>query len=185
MPTSATLYDSEFVELLQKIVPSNLLDVGPGYGRMGITAKSTISSCVVDAVEVDSTYIEKFNLKQIYKEVYNDDIKNFCLKNPQVRYDIVLFNDILEHLFRSEALDILDFMLYRAKYIVVQWPTNYLQDDWEGHSSEVHKSNFTLNDFLNHNFDILKYRKKYYSEVDISLNYCVLRGYRNRTDIAL
>jgi trans-aconitate methyltransferase len=185
MPTSIDIYNPDFVDLLQKVNPTNLLDVGPGWGRMGHLTKSSLPNCICDAVEVDSSYIEQYNLRQIYSEVYNDDIKNFCLKNSQMRYDIVLFNDILEHLFRSEALDVLDFILYRAKYIIVQWPNDYLQDTWEGHESEVHKSNFTLRDFLNHSFDVLKYRKKYYNEAGVSLNYCVLRGYKNQTDIAV
>lgn len=185
MPTSLDIYDHDFFDFISKVQPTNLLDVGPGWGRMGIAVKQRLPSCIVDAVEIDSSYVTQFNLSAIYNTVHINDIKNFCLAGSSLRYDVVLFNDILEHLFRSDALDVLDFMLYRSKYIVVQWPNDHLQDAWEGHESEVHRSNFTLKDFLDHNFDVLKYKKKYYLENGFTMNYCVLRGYKHRTDIAV
>ena len=183
MPTSIDIYNNDTIDLLHKINPSSILDVGPGFGRIGSLIRAHKPDCTVDAVECDQSYITSFQLDKIYNNIYNFDIKDFCLKNPRIRYDLVMFNDILEHLFRSDALDVLDFMLYRSKYILVQWPNNYLQDDWENHESEVHRSNFTIQDFVNHNFEILKYRKKHYSEFKISINYCVLNGYNNTTDI--
>lgn len=185
MPTSLDIYDHEFFEFVKKTQPTNMLDVGPGWGRIGIAVKSLMPNCVIDAVEINNSYVDQYNLKRIYNTIYINDIKSFCLSTSSMRYDIVLFNDILEHLFRSDALDVLDFMLYRTKYIVVQWPNDHLQDAWQGHESEVHRSNFTLKDFLNYNFDVLKYRKKYYLEYGFTMNFCILKGYKHTTELAL
>jgi trans-aconitate methyltransferase len=185
MPTSLDIYDNDFFDFIKKTQPANLLDVGPGWGRMGLAIKQHLPLCTVDAVEIDSSYITQFNLSSIYNTIHIGDIKTFCNSKSSMRYDVVLFNDILEHLFRSDAMDVLDFMLYRSKYIVVQWPNDLLQDAWEGHESEVHKSNFTLKDFLNHNFDVLKYKKKYYHDHGFIMNFCILKGYKHKTDIAL
>jgi trans-aconitate methyltransferase len=185
MPTSLDIYDQDFFDFLSKVQPLNLLDVGPGWGRMGISTKKHYPNCVIDAIEVDSSYIDQYNLKLIYNTVYNEDIKNFCLKNSHIRYDVVLFNDILEHLFRSEAMDVLDFLLYRSKFVVVQWPNDYLQDAQDGHESEVHRSNFNLKDLIDYNFDILKYKKKYYLEHEFTLNFAIIKGYKHKTDVIL
>ena len=183
MPTSLPLYDEDIFDLVRKVNPITILDVGPGYGRMGVALRERSPHSTIDAVEIDQEYRDKFNLSSIYNTVHIDHIKDFCASNPSLRYDIALFNDILEHLFRSEAMDVLDFMLYRCKFIVVQWPNNFLQDAWEGHESEVHRSNFHLRDFLNHQFDVLKYRRMDLLGHGFSMNYCVLRGYKNITDI--
>jgi len=185
MPTSDPCFDSDFRDFIQKAQITRMLDVGPGQGRMGIITKDILPNCQIDCVEIEQVYIDKFNLSSIYNTIYNDDIKNFCMKNSNVKYDLVLFNDILEHLFRSDAMDVIDSMLYNSKFIIVQWPTNLAQDAVDGFQSEIHRSNFTLTDFINYNFDIMKYKKKYYNDHNFNMNFSVLRGYTNKTDILL
>lgn len=183
MPTSLNLYDYEYVQLFNKVNPKTILDVGPGYGRMGQMVKNLNIDCKLDAIEIDSTYINQYNLYSIYQTIYNCDVKNFCLEHPRLRYDIVIFNDILEHMFRSEAMDVIDFLLYRTNYIVVQWPTDFVQDDWENHQSEVHRSNFKLLDFCLKGFNVLKYKKIDFHNDGFTMHYCVLNGYKNKNII--
>ena len=187
MPTSLDTFDSDFLIFLKKAMPATSLHVGPGLGRYGYHMRDHLPSCVRDAVEVDLSYIEKYKLNSLYRTVYNEDIKNFLLKNSTMRYDLVLFNDILEHLFRSDAIDVLDFCLYRSKFVVVQWPNDLLQDNWEGHESEVHRSNFKLKDLVDHNFNVMFYKKKYFidDQFNFSMNFCVLKGYKHNTEILL
>lgn len=182
MPTSANIFDNDYLGLVNLVKPKNILDVGPGEGKYHRLTR-LISDCTLDAIEVDDSYVDTYKLRDKYNQVFVSDIKEFCSKNSRMRYDIVVFGDVLEHLFRSDAMDVLDFVLYRAKYVVVMWPNNYWQDDWEGHESEAHKSNFTLKDFSDKGFDVIFFKKRRYGNERMS--FCILQGYMNNEEIEL
>lgn len=179
MPTSLDLNDRDLLDFISENEINTILDVGPGDGRIADNILQGYPHCSIDAVEIETDYVIKYKLEQKYKKVYNQNIKDFCLNNSQLRYDLVVFFDILEHLFRSEAFDVLDCMLYRSKFIIVQWPNDYLQDDYQGVKSEIHKSNFTIRELINQGFDVVFFKKKNYKEYNFSMNFCIMQGYKN------
>lgn len=182
MPTSADIFDTDYMSLVNLVKPISILDVGPGEGKYSKLTKQ-VTDCRIDAVEVDGSYVTTYNLKQKYNNIFVSDFKDFCSKNSRIRYDIVVFGDVLEHMFRSDAMDVLDFILYRAKYVVVMWPNNYWQDDWEGHESEAHKSNFTIKDFVDKGFDVIYYKQRRFGNERMSFS--ILQGYMNKDELSL
>jgi hypothetical protein len=176
---------------LQIINPSTVLDVGAGAGKMGYLCREAVKHSRIDCIEPTESYIDTYKLNTIYNKVYNTSIQDFATKHCQNRYDLVIFGDILEHLFRSEAIDCLDFILYRTNWAMIVWPTNLPQDDWGDNTYEIHKSNFKLNDIAS-KFDVLYYKKKFLgyhnnnSEYpSYELNYCLMRGHAAKRNISL
>jgi N-acetyl-gamma-glutamylphosphate reductase len=95
---------------------------------------------------------------------------------------MVIFGDVLEHFFRSEAMDYIDYFLYRSDWVLALWPTFMPQDDAMDNAYEIHKSNFNLID-LSTKFDIHHYEKKFawYNNNDAhyqhaEYNYCLMKG---------
>lgn len=191
MPSSISVFNDTIKDHLQTINPNTILDVGAGAGKMGFLCREVVKHSQIDCIEPTESYITQYQLNSIYNNVYNISIQDFATKHCRNRYDLTIFGDILEHLFRSEAIDCLDFILYRSNWVMIIWPTNLPQDDWGGNGYEIHKSNFKLSD-ISSKFDVHYYRKKIlgynlnnpdYSSFE--LNYCLIKGYMTKRNISL
>ena len=103
----------------------------------GTRPDKTSSRLVYTAVVIDSSYVKEFNLSDLYAEVIIDDAINL-IKDPRIRYDLVIIGDCIEHMRKSDGLDLLNFLIYRSGYICVVYSAEYGQDDCEGHAAEAH-----------------------------------------------
>ena len=191
MPFSADVFNGLIESHIKKINPQSILDVGAGAGKYGKILKSIYPECKIDAVEPTQKYIDDYNLNDVYSNVYCKTIREFAISNPTNRYNAVIFGDVLEHFFRSEAIDYIDYFLYRSDWVFALWPTFMPQDDAMGNSYEIHKSNFNLID-LSTKFDIHHYEKKFgwYHWNDpqfthCEYNYCLIKGYVTRRHLGV
>ena len=182
MPYSIPIFDNMIREQLIKKNPRSILDIGAGAGKYGKLLREALPNCKIDAVEATESYIDRFDLKSIYNNVYNLTIEEYLDKHPKNQYDIVSIGDMLEHLYRSRVVDYLDFLTYRTGWIMCIWPTNLPQDDWEGNGFECHRSNFKLKDLADH-FNVEFFGKKFLSyfsgdhtRTEQEMNYCVIKG---------
>lgn len=149
MPYSSFIFDNEIAEVIKLIHPSTFLDLGAGAGKYGSMVKEIDPSINTMAIEIEEDYLEKFNLLSIYNEIWNMPAIN--LVRPEYfdsRFDIVMVGDILEHLKKSEGIDLLNFLIYRSRWIIVEFPHRYLQNAVDGYASEAHISVWTENDFF-------------------------------------
>lgn len=149
MPYSSNVFDKNIEEALRFIKPDILLDLGAGAGKYGLMARKNNFALKTIAVETESDYIEKFNLHSIYTEVWNTSCID--LIRPEhygARFDVVIIGDLIEHLKKSDGVDLLNFLIYRSRWIVVQVPRHYVQNIVGGHSSEAHVSVWAETDFL-------------------------------------
>jgi glycosyltransferase involved in cell wall biosynthesis len=110
-----------------------VLDVGAGNGLYGTMLKDIAER--IDAVEAHAPYIESFKLEKIYDNVYNIDICDFELP---IKYDLIIFGDILEHIEADKAIALLD-RLKDIEQIIIAVPYNYEQGAINGNPYEVHK----------------------------------------------
>lgn len=186
MPFSSHVFNDLITSHVKKINPQLILDVGAGAGKYGKLIKSILPSVNVEGIEPTPQYLVDYKLSDIYNKIHSTTIQDFAKNNPRNRYNIVIFGDVLEHFFRSEAIDYIDYFLYRSDWAVVLWPTFMPQDDAMDNSYEIHKSNFNLID-LSTKFDIHHYEKKFgwYHWNDPQFthcehNYCLIKGYVTR-----
>jgi hypothetical protein len=191
MPFSADVFNGLIESHIKKINPQSILDVGAGAGKYGKILKSISTEFKVDAVEPTLQYLVDYKLNDIYNKVHCDTIQDFAKRNSRNRYNAVIFGDVLEHFFRSEAIDYIDYFLYRSDWVFVLWPTFMPQDDAMDNSYEIHKSNFNLIDLAT-KFDIHHYEKKFgwYHWNDpqfthCEYNYCLMKGYVTRRHLGV
>jgi hypothetical protein len=167
------------------------LDVGAGAGKYGKMIKQILPECRIEGIEPTIKYIEEYKLADCYDDIHSLTLRQYCAVNSSARHDIVLFGDVLEHFFRSEAIDYIDYFLYRSEWVFVIWPTMMPQDAVDGNSYEIHKSNFGIADLAG-KFDIHYYRKQFGwfhwnnpAMTHCEYNYAVIRGYVTKRDVSL
>jgi hypothetical protein len=122
--------------VISQLPVTSALDCGAGwgiYGKMLRQLKPDIEK--LDAIEVWQPNIEKYNLNDIYDNVFNNDIRT----HSDYNYDLVIFGDVLEHMTRLEAITLWEWVRNHARYIVLSLPIiPFPQHDVEDNPYEVH-----------------------------------------------
>ena len=135
MATSYRFFKEDVANYLKKKFKSNatVLDVGAGEG----TYYKYLADHFVnmDAVEVFKPNIDKYNLENKYRQVFNTDIKDFKYDY----YDVIIFGDIIEHLDVKEAQEVLNYAYDRCKEMIVAVPYEMEQGIEEDNVYEIHK----------------------------------------------
>ena len=124
MPESVDIMDNlveDFIRV-EGIKHRRFLDVGAGTGKYGKLIRKHSSSATLEAVEIDSEYIVNYRLADIYAGVYNVDVEKFITQHVDSAWDVIIMGDVIEHLRKSVGVDLLNFFVYRTKWIVVVFP---------------------------------------------------------------
>lgn len=59
----------------------------------------------------------------------------------------MFIGDCIEHMRKSDGIDLINYLVYRSKEIIMLFPNKYIQYDWMGHTSEAHRSVWSETDF--------------------------------------
>jgi len=148
MPYSSFIFDKSIEDILRLLKPTTILDIGAGAGKYGGLAKKINPSVKSIAIEIEEDYIKKFNLSSIYNEVWN--ISAIDLINPKYydsTFEVVMIGDIIEHLKKSDGIDLINFLVYRCRWIIIEFPHHYIQNSVDGYQSEAHISAWSESDF--------------------------------------
>lgn len=105
-----------------------IIDIGPGAGSYA----HLLPEYKMDAIEIYEPYINMFNLRSIYKNIYVEDVRNSDLS----KYDYVILGDVLEHLSIEDALNLLE-KIKDKKYLVAV-PYLFEQGEEYGNIYETH-----------------------------------------------
>lgn len=171
MPYSSPIFDDELELYFREVRHSSVLDIGAGEGKYGEMLRRVQPNTKLIAVELDAGYVEEYKLRDLYDEVWGRDAVD--LMNDLSRaYDAVIIGDCIEHMRKSVGLDLLNFLVYRSRIIVVKFPVQMIQDPYQGHKSEAHISVWSEHDFRG--LDCL------FAERD-SICLALIRGYLNQT----
>ena len=170
MPYSNSTFDQAIKDFIINHRMTKYLDIGAGAGKYGSMIKKAIPLAFVEAVEIDKKYIIEFQLHKIYNTIHNCDINNFIDDNPDYVTDVVIIGDCIEHLRKSIGLDLINYFVYRCKYIIIIFPSKYIQYSWCGHSHEAHISVWSEKDFVNFDHSFIKQNQ---------MNMVIIRGYIN------
>ena len=154
------------IQLVQKIKPGRILDVGKGFGKYGFliheyvgidnarkidAAKSLRkqSRLVIDAVEVDPDLMLP-HLEEIYTSIYFGDILEIYKELPS--YDLILMIDIIEHINKEAALHLLKHFLQSGSKVVIATPIDFFKQELYESEFENHVSHWSSKDFKNLGF---------------------------------
>lgn len=170
MPHSLPIFDEELELYFSLAQHSSVLDIGPGAGKYGKMLARVCPSTPRIAIELDSSYVETYGLRNIYDEVLVMDAARLP-ESPRQKFGAVIISDVIEHMPKSAGVDLLNFLVYRSHTIFVKFPLQMLQDDLEGHISEAHVSVWSELDFAG--FDHI-FVERYIMQM------AVIRGYLSR-----
>lgn len=149
MPYSSPSLDDQVLQILKQIQPIVVYDIGAGAGKYGRIVKKNLPNTRSVAVEIDTDYIKKFDLREIYTEVLEMSANDLISERfYDANFDTIIIGDCIEHLKKSDGLDLLNFLVYRARWILIQYPLKYLQNTFEGKHQEAHISVWGDNDFI-------------------------------------
>ncbi|MFW5437700.1 hypothetical protein [Paenibacillus apiarius] len=146
------------IDLIRRINPSSILDVGIGFGRWGIISREFLDvwngkikkdswDIHVEGIEAFSSNIENHH-KEFYSKIWEQDARNF-FDSCSTNYDLVIFGDVLEHFYKEEGYKILDIALKLSDYVMINIPIgqNWEQGSLYGNEYEEHKSEWEFEDF--------------------------------------
>lgn len=171
MPYSSPTFDTELELYFREVRPGSVLDIGAGEGKYGEMLRRVHSNSRLVAVELDAAYVEQYKLRDLYDEVWVRDAADL-MNDLNINFDAVIIGDCIEHMRKSVGLDLLGFLVYRSRVIVVKFPVQMIQDPHQGHKSEAHISVWSEHDFRG--MDYL------FAERD-SICLAMVRGYLNQT----
>lgn len=112
---------------------STVLDIGAGDG---VYSSMLRDKFIVDGIEIFEPWVEKYDLKNKYRNLFIADLKDFSFE----WYDIVIMGDVLEHLSVEEAQKVIEYIYPRCKELLIAVPYQYeqgLADD--GNIYQIHK----------------------------------------------
>lgn len=151
MPYSEPTFDNKIKNFLFSHPGKTYLDIGAGAGKYGQMIRKINPSAQIIGVEVNKKTISQFKLKETYDQIYAGKIEDFVaekiVKDPKFTVDFALIGDCLEHLKKSTGIDLLHYLIYRTKYIILVFPSKWVQFDFEGNIYEAHQSVWAKEDF--------------------------------------
>jgi len=157
MPSSQYNQINEIIEIITRLRPKHLLDIGPGFGKYGVLAREYLElwdgrnlyadwQHRIDCIEGHDKYITSLH-RYIYSNIYTGDATRI-LPGLETRYDLVLMIDVLEHFDQGEGLKILQYLSQRGSHILVSTPKFVNpQDDVFDNPFEIHRSEWKRKDF--------------------------------------
>lgn len=135
MPGSYDFFDKSVQMFVDTVLPKGaILDIGPGAGKFGKLLSSPDRP--VDGVEVFGPYVDRYRLREIYRRVVVEDVRNFRCGFRE--YDLVILGDILEHLTVEDAQAVLAYFEEQGISTIVLVPYNYEQGPSHGNDHEEH-----------------------------------------------
>lgn len=134
MPNSYPYFKIEFKQHLIENFDSSIkiLDVGAGSGSYSKLLKEKFKN--IDCVEIFEPYIEKYKLKYLYENVYQDNIINFDIS----KYDYLIIGDVLEHLSIKDAQTLMSKINEIDKKCMIAVPYLHRQGKWGDNLYETH-----------------------------------------------
>jgi len=167
MPGSWGYFKDDIKTYLTNEFPKNstILDVGCGQGDYADLLCDYFGK--FDAVEIWEPYIEQFNLKEKYNNVFNVDILNFEF----IYYDIIIMGDILEHLKREDAIKLINNLKDKCNELLIVVPFYLPQDTVNDNIYERHLQEDLDDVIMRENYpslELLSYNNKDYKlKIDV------------------
>ena len=137
MPTSYPLYKDSVRNWVLNNIPldAKILDIGAGCGTYSDLLRGY--GYKMTAVEIWETYIQKYNLKDKYDNIYRMNVLDLNASFFE-DFDFCILGDILEHLNIEDAQNLVETIIYYDCKIIVAVPYQMEQGEHEGNTHETH-----------------------------------------------
>jgi hypothetical protein len=162
MPTSSFRTIPVVIQVAREIQPTSVLDIGLGFGKYGYLLREYLDvqaghdgsgryrreqwNVVIDGVEIYEDYITDLQ-RAVYNMIHIGDIRSTVAGLPT--YDLILMCDVIEHIPKKEARDLLGVLSRKARRaLLITTPADcYEQGEVYNNPAERHVSEWTAVDF--------------------------------------
>lgn len=167
MPLNRAIHISPIVEEIKWCKPNSILDVGIGFGMMGVIfraytdiRKSELNPdsyhswpTQIDGIEIFDWY--KNPVWDVYTNVYRGDALEWLDKLG--KYDVVYCGDMIEHLTKEDGFKLIDKMLAHCNsWVIIATPSPApVQKAILGNPNEEHLSEWKMEDFQKYNCELI------------------------------
>lgn len=147
------------VEVLIKVAPRRVLDVGVGFGRWGVLVREFCENWFgrevpadwevhVEGIEAFADCIADYH-QGFYDKIHLGDARQILPSLLEEGWDMMVFGDILEHFDKEEAVGLLRGAIQSSTYVLVNVPlgAGWGQAGKYGNPFECHLSEWTIEDF--------------------------------------
>lgn len=144
MPTSAFAGRGFFTTHLERVAEElkTVVDFGPGEGTYSILGRHLAPDATWIGVEIFKPYIDRYDLDQKYDNVIVSD-----LRYTQIKHDLSIFGDVLEHLPGPDVQTVLEVQAELSRYIYVSVPIIPApQGPSHGNDHEEHLHDWTFDE---------------------------------------
>ena len=126
-----------------------VLDIGPGEGTY-FFALQDAGVTQLDGVEAWAPYVNQFDLRTKYNNVYISDIYYFDWAKAGY-YDMVILGDVVEHLVEAQGREVIGKAAEHGKYVVISLPIYGYPQGWgyDGNWFEAHLEDYSNDRVVN------------------------------------
>jgi len=156
MPWSANPFNANALSWISDNVHTGeaILDVGPGAGFWGESLNSR-NYLKVDGLEIFEPYVDRYNLKGIYRDITVGDVKHQSFSDG--KYKLVIMSDVLEHLHVEDAQRVLETIQAQGVWCLIGVPFKLPQGPVEVEDLGVNAYEEHLQPDLTHGLMIARY----------------------------
>ncbi len=177
MPSSYPSQIPLIIDILIRLDPSSILDIGTGFGKYGFLAREYLEvwgenndygkfNRRIDGVEPFQKYITPCH-RYIYNRIFTKSALEFA-KEQSFSYDLVLLIDVIEHLDKDEGMQLLKLLVKNNKNLLITTPKKfYPQGAVYKNPYEIHRSFWSKKALLQFGKGI---------DIPCSVSYIVLLG---------
>jgi hypothetical protein len=146
---------------LDRLRPSSILEIGPGYGKWGFLSREMLDwsdgrlsrdtwVTRIDAIEAYPYETPLYDW--VYDEVRITDAVDVV---GDIRdYDLVLMSDVIEHIEKGTARDMLRSFVASNRNVLVSTPIDFFEQEVAENPHEDHVSHWTPRDFDDYTADL-------------------------------
>lgn len=138
---------------------TSILDLGCGDGSF-IEGLDLNGKTQITGVDIYKPYLVAAKKRGVYKKLIRTNILQF---DPEVKFDIILMSQVLEHFEKSTGMKLLERFEKKAKkLIIVSAPNGEMpQDAYDNNKYQIHKSVWTVNDMKQLGYNVIPHGFKY------------------------
>lgn len=144
-------FDQLTQHLVKSINPGKILDIGAGGGKYGRLLRKVVPDCRFTALECDEE-THPFLIENGYDDIISG-VSDTLYERSGDSYDTIILGDVIEHMRHSHGRDLLEFLNYRSRYIIISTPECMPMSSasyFESHNSVWRPDSFMWHDFWAH-----------------------------------
>ncbi len=128
MPTSSPDQINEIMQLILRLKPESILDIGIGFGKYGFLCREYLDGHFgndsasnhrkrIDGIEINEKYVTPLQ-KQIYDDIHVGQARDIIPKLDSY-YDVILLINILEYLSHEDGLELINMCRKRGRNVII------------------------------------------------------------------